>query len=80
MNEMDAVLPFPRPPGPGHLSAGAAPAGTPSSVGGGGARDLGQGLRVCDPAPLGPRALPVLPAPLPCPPAPLALRNSWGAV
>lgn len=34
MNEMDAVLPRPRPPGPGNLGVGAAPAGTPRKVAG----------------------------------------------
>lgn len=54
MNETDAVLRFPRPPWPGNLRAGAVLAGTPGGVGGGGARDLGQGLLVCDPDPLEP--------------------------
>lgn len=54
MNETDAVLRFPRPPWPGNLRAGAVLAGTPGGVGGGGARDLGQGLPVCDPDPLEP--------------------------
>lgn len=34
MNEMDAVLPLPRPPCPGNLGAGAVSAGTPSGVAG----------------------------------------------
>lgn len=63
MNEMDAVLALPRPPCPGNLSAGAGPARTPRAESGrGGSRDLGQELRVCDEAPLGPWAPVELPA------------------
>ncbi|XP_024620383.1 tyrosine-protein phosphatase non-receptor type 5 [Neophocaena asiaeorientalis asiaeorientalis] len=40
MNEIDAVLPLPRPPGPGNLGVGAAPEGTPSGA-------AGQPLRPC---------------------------------
>lgn len=73
MNEMHAVLPLPRPHCPGNLRAGAARAGTPSRVGGRGRLRSGQGLRVRDPAPLGPCALPELPRPARQPRGPCAI-------
>lgn len=40
MNEIDAVLPLPRPPGPGNLGVGAAPEGSPSGAAGWGAPEI----------------------------------------
>ncbi|CAI9166773.1 unnamed protein product [Rangifer tarandus platyrhynchus] len=79
MNEMDAVLPLPRPPCPGNLGAGAVSAGTPSGVAGcrrprsGSSRDEGSVIPP-DSGPGRRRS-----SPPPRPPAPRALRNSRGA-